>query len=278
MHELESFINKLMIGKDMSKTRFIGCVAAKGGVGKTTSAINLAAALSYLGKSAILVDANLTTPNIGLYLGLPIPPVTLHDVLSNKNDVSEAVYTYRDGMKILPASIALKDAKKVDANKIKSVVSELYGNSDFVIVDSPAGLTRETLCAIKSVEEVLIITNPEMPAVTDALKTVKVCKELGKKVLGVVVNKTNSKNADMPMKDIESILEIPIIGIVPEDRAVKFSQVRKETVVHTYPKSASAVQYKRLAADLSGVHYSERAELEEKGFVYSVLRFLGFKD
>ena len=262
----------------MTKTRFIGCVSAKGGVGKTTSAINLSAALSSLGKTTTLVDANLTTPNIGIYLGLPVPPVTLHDVLSNKNDVSEAIYTYRDSMKVVPASISLKDARKVDVNKIKSAVSELYGNSDYVIVDSPAGLNKETLAAIKSVEEVLIVTNPEMPAVTDALKTVKVCKELGKKILGVLVTKTNSKNADMPLRDIESILEIPIIGIIPEDRAVKFSQAKKEAVVHTHPKSAVAVQYKKLAAELSGVQYDEKVELENKGFVYGVLRYLGLKD
>ncbi len=262
----------------MTKTRFIGCFAAKGGVGKTTSSINLAAALNYFNKSSILVDANLTTPNVGLYLGIPIPPVTLHDVLANKNDITEAIYTHKNGIKVVPASIALKDSRKVDVNKIKGVVSELYGQSDFVIVDSPAGLGKETLSALKSVDEVLIITNPEMPAVTDALKTVKVAKELGKTVLGVVVTKTNSKNADMPLSDIERILEVPIIGIIPEDRAIKFSQVRKEPVIHIYPKSAAAIQYKKLAAELSGATYSEKIDFEQKGIVYSILKYLGFKD
>ena len=70
----------------MSKTRFIGCLAAKGGVGKTTSSINLSAALGHFGKSVILVDGNLTTPNVGIYLGVPIAPVTLHDVLRGKKD------------------------------------------------------------------------------------------------------------------------------------------------------------------------------------------------
>jgi septum site-determining protein MinD len=262
----------------MVKTRFIGCFAAKGGVGKTTSSINLAAALDYFGKSAIVVDANLGTPNVGLYLGIPIPPVTLHDVLANKHDITEAVYNHQNGMKMVPASIALKDAKKVDVNKIKGAVSELYGQSDFVIVDSPAGLGKEALGAIKAVDEALIITNPEMPAVTDALKTIKVCRELGKTVLGVIVTKTNSKNADMPLSDIERILEVPIIGIIPEDRAIKFSQVRKEPVIHVYPKSAAAVQYKKLAAELSAVPYNERIEMQEKGFIYGILRYLGFKD
>ena len=60
----------------MAVSRIIGCISAKGGVGKTTSAINLAAALNYFGKDVTLVDANLTSPNVGIYLGTPISPVT----------------------------------------------------------------------------------------------------------------------------------------------------------------------------------------------------------
>jgi len=262
----------------MSKTRFIGCLAAKGGVGKTTSSINLSAALGVFGKSVIIVDGNLTTPNVGIYLGVPIAPITLHDVLRGKNEIEEAVYTHRDGVKIVPASIALKDVKKLDISRLKSSVSELYGESDFIILDGAAGLGKESIAAIKAIDEVIIITNPEMPAVTDALKTIKIAKELKKKVLGVVVTKTNVKNADMSIKDIEHILETPVIGIIPEDRAIKFSQVRKETVIHAYPKSAAAIQYKKLAADLVGEEYNEGIELQNSGFIYGVLKYLGFKD
>ncbi len=263
----------------MARTRFVGCIGAKGGVGKTTSAINLAASLNFFGKDVIIIDANLTTPNVGIYLGVPIAPVTLHDVLKGKNDISEAIFMHKNGVRIVPASIALKDTKKLDATKLPSHVSELYGNADYVIIDGPAGLGKEAISAMKSVEEVIIITNPEMPAVTDALKTIKICKELGKEVLGVLITKTNSKNADMTLNDIESILEIPVIGIIPEDRAVKFSQANNEAVIHSHPRSASAVQYKRLAADLLGIDYHERPEvMQQGGLVYGVLRFLGFKD
>ena len=56
-------------------------VSGKGGVGKTTSCINLGAALNKTGEEVIIVDANLTTPNIGLHLGAPIVPITLNHVL-----------------------------------------------------------------------------------------------------------------------------------------------------------------------------------------------------
>ena len=128
----------------MGRTRFVGCIGAKGGVGKTTSAINLSAALNFFGKDVILLDANLTTPNVGIYLGVPIAPVTLHDVLRGKNEISEAVFMHKNGIRIVPASIALKDTKKLDSTKLPNHVSELYGNADYVIIDGPAGLGKES--------------------------------------------------------------------------------------------------------------------------------------
>ena len=258
-------------------TRYIGCISAKGGVGKTTTTINLAAALTYFGKNVTILDANLTTPNVGIYLGNPIAPITLHDVLRGKHDIKEAVFSHKSGLKAVLASISLKDAKKVDTTKLAKAIYGLEGTADIVLVDGAAGLGKEPQSAIKAVEEVIIVTNPEMPAVTDALKTIKLCKEMGKQVLGVVVTKTNSKNADMSLKDIENLLETNIIGVIPEDRAIKFSQANKETVVHRHPKSAAAVQYKHLAADMLGMSYHESVETND-GFVNFVMKYLGFKD
>ena len=260
----------------MANTRYIGCISAKGGVGKTTTTINLAAALKYFGKDVTIIDANLTTPNVGVYLGNPIAPVTLHDVLKGKNKISEAVFMHKSGLKVVPASISLKDAKKAESGKLGKIIYGLEGTCDIVLVDGAAGLGKESQAALRAVEEAIILTNPEMPAVTDALKTIKLCMEMGTKILGVIVTKTNSKNMDMPLKDIENILDTNIIGVIPEDRAVKFSQANKESVVHTHPKSAAAVQYKRLAAELIGENYHET--IESGGFSDWLLRYLGFKD
>ncbi len=262
----------------MAASRVIGCISAKGGVGKTTSAINLSAALNYFGKDVVLVDANLTTPNVGIYLGVPVAPVTLHDVLRGKKDARDAIINHKTGIKVVPASISLKDSKKIDVQKLESAIEDLQGHGHFIILDGAPGITKEALAAIKSVDEVIVITNPEMAAVTDALKTVKLCKEMKKDVLGVLVTKTNVKNADIPLKTIESLLEVPVIGIIPEDRAVKFAIANKEPVVHSHPKSAAAVQYKKLAADLLGLKYSESIEHPANSFFDGVLVWLGFKD
>lgn len=90
-------------------TKVITITSGKGGVGKTTTAINLAAALNSLGKDVILVDSNLTTPNVGIHLGAPIVPVTLNHVLLGKAKVGDAIYEHSSGTKILPSSLSEKN-------------------------------------------------------------------------------------------------------------------------------------------------------------------------
>jgi len=262
----------------MAISRVIGCISSKGGVGKTTSAINLAAALNHFGKSVTLVDANLTAPNIGIYLGVPIPPSTIHDALRGKKDGREVLYNHKSGIKLVAGSISLKDAKKADPHRLGHVLRDLEGHSDFIIVDGSPGLGRESNAVMRVLNEVIVVTNPEMPGVTDALKTVKLCKEHRKDILGVLVTKTNVKNADMSLKSIQEILEVPVLGVIPEDRAVKYALANKETVVHSYPKSAASVQYKKLAADLLNIKYNEWIEVDGGSFLDGVLRWLGIKD
>ncbi len=238
-------------------SRVIACVSAKGGVGKTTTSINLGAALNKFGSQVTVVDGNLTTPHVGLHLGVPILPITLHDVLRGRNKMTEAVYQHRSGMRVVPGSIALDDLKKLDANKMTKAMGTLRDHSDLVILDSAAGLGREAVACLHSADAALIVTNPEMPALTDALKAINLCREMGKEVAGVVVTKTNAKNVDVPLKTVEQILEVPVIGVIPEDRSVKYALAEKDAVVHTHPGSAAAIQYKKLAAHLLGRSYDE---------------------
>lgn len=256
----------------------IGIISGKGGVGKTTSSINLGAAMNYFGKSVVVIDANITTPNVGVYLGVPILPVTLHDVLRGKKQMHEAIFLHKSGTKFITASISLQDLKRVDPKKLAKSMKQLEGSCEHILVDSAAGLGKEAIAAIKAVDDIILVTNPEMAAVTDALKTARLCKEFGKKIVGVVVNKTNVKNKDMPLKDIEEMLEAPIIGCVPEDRAVKESHYSKDAVVHTHPRSAAAISYKKAAAHLLDIdnyeEYVERDQITVWGWFKA---FMGFK-
>jgi len=113
-----------------------------------------------------------------------------------------------------------------------------------------------------------------MPAVTDALKAVKVVKESGKQVKGIIIARYRGAKYEMPLSSIKSMLEVPIIGIVPEDKAVKQSLTKRDTVVHTHPRSKAARKYNEIAVKILGNNYEKK--LKNKNFLSRFFDFNWF--
>ncbi len=248
-------------------SKLITITSGKGGVGKTTTAINLGAALNAFGKEVIILDANLTTPNIGLHLGAPIVPITLNHVLLGKAKISDAIYEHESGTKIIPSSLSVKELRRLNHNKIKDVGKKLRKMADYIIYDSAAGLGQEALAAIESGDEMIIVTNPEIPAVTDALKASKVIEELGKSVRGVIITRVKGLKTEMPIANVRDMLELPILGVIPEDKNMQVALVMKDALIHTHPRSKAARAYRRIAAKIIGINnYKEDYTLFERLF------------
>lgn len=233
-------------------TKLITITSGKGGVGKTTTAINLGAAINAFGKEVIILDANLTTPNVGLHLGAPIVPISLNHVLLGKADIVDAIYEHESGTKIIPSSLSVKELRRLNHGKLKEVAKKLKRMADVIILDSAAGLGEEAIASLEAADELIIVTNPEIPAVTDALKTSKVIEQLGKTVKGVIVTRTQGKKSEMPIANIKDMLELPILGVVPEDKHMQSALVMKNAIVHTHPNSKSARAYRKIAAKIIG--------------------------
>jgi septum site-determining protein MinD len=232
--------------------RIIAIVSGKGGVGKTTTAINLGVALNQLNKEVIIVDVNLNTPNIGIHLGAPIVPVTLNHVLKGKADIEEAIYEHSSGTKIIPSSLSVKEITKFNTKRIPIVIRELRDRADFIILDSAAGFSEEAMATLEAGDEIIIVTNPEMPSVTDSLKAVKVAREMKKDVKGIIVTRHRNEDYEMSLPSIRSMLESSIIGVVPEDACVKKALNKRDAVVHTHPKSKASRKYGEIALKIIG--------------------------
>ncbi|MBS3108168.1 cell division ATPase MinD [Candidatus Woesearchaeota archaeon] len=246
-------------------THFIAIAGAKGGIGKTTTALNLAAALKSFNHSVIVVDGNISTPNIGLHVGVSKFPINLHHALSGKNHITEAIYNHPSGISIVPASISIDDLSNAKVEKLPSTIRGLTGLADFVLIDTSAGLSRETLSALKAADSIIVVTNPEMPSVTEALKTIKLSEKFRKDVLGVVVTRTKKDSFDLSIPNVETLLEKPVIGVVPEDIAVRHSLYKREFVINSDPKAMASISYKKLAANLLNEEYNEEEEVK-RGF------------
>ncbi len=239
--------------------RTILIISGKGGVGKTTTAINLASALHDLGKEVLLVDSSISTPDVGIHLGAPIIPVSFHHVLAGRARAKDAVYMHSSGLRILPGSISLQDMKRARPEGMKRAIDSLRRSSDFIIIDSTAGFGKETLHAMESASELIIITNPELPSVTNALKAVKIAESMGKAVTGVIVTRQRGDKTEMSLRDIEEMLESRILGVVPEDSKIKEATAAKDILVQAHSRSKAARAYKELAARLVGHKYKEES-------------------
>ena len=243
-------------------SKVIVITSGKGGVGKTTTAINLGAALNYFGEDVLVVDGNISTPNVGIHLGSPEVPINLNHILLKKADPVEGVYEHESGLKIIPSSLSVKELSKVKPEKMKDFKKEFEKISDYVIIDSAAGLGNEAMSSIKMADELIVITNPEMPAITDALKAIKMAEQENIPVRGVVMTKVRKDKIEMQPETVKEMLEVPILGMVPVDISVSESLNLKDAVVHTHPKSKAARAYKEIGAAIAGTNYDSSIDRE----------------
>lgn len=239
-------------------TRIITIASGKGGVGKTTLVANLAAALSQYGKSVVALDANLTTSNLGLHLGIHLYPKTLHDVLEGKAKIQDATYQHKTGFRVIPADISLRKMRNVKSHNFVDIFYRLLEGTDFILIDSAAGLGREARASIEAADELITVTNPELPAVTDALKLGLLAKKSETHNLGVIVNRVKNEYHEVPIEHIEEMLGLPVIGRIPEDREVRKAIALKEPIVSYNPKSRAAQHMKAIAAQLIGEEYTPK--------------------
>ncbi|MFT4243876.1 MAG: cell division ATPase MinD [Candidatus Woesearchaeota archaeon] len=252
--------------------------SGKGGVGKTTTCVNLASTLAHRGLNVVLVDGNLTTPNVGLHLGLTKFPITFNDVLKGNASLEDAIYVHPLGFKILPGSLSMRSFSEVNSRHLKMSLIELRDMFDIVLVDSAAGLGNEAMSIIKQADELLIVTNPELPAITDAFKIINHAKEIGIPVKGVVLNKVQTRGHDLGNQAIESLLETPISIEIDHHHDMRQALYKKTPFVHMKPKHHVTKKYHSLAHKVHTGEYQRRIEeLEaENTFLRSILNTLGF--
>jgi len=237
----------------------IGIVSGKGGVGKTTITANLGVCLAkYFNVNTIVIDANVLTSNLGLHLGFVREPVSLHDVLQNKLQIDQVIYVHSSGLNVIPSSIAV-DAT-IDASALGETITYLEKNYDYVITDSAPGLSKEALVVMDACDSFIVVTNPELPAVTDAIKTISVLENKKKHILGIALNKITGNKYELTKHHIERVTDYPVIAEIPYDEHVPASISYKTPVVLYAPNCKASVKLKALAAWLCDKPYVEPRE------------------
>ena len=232
--------------------KIIGVASGKGGVGKTTTSINLSAALREFGENNIILDANVTNANLSIQLGFQYIPVTLKDVLNKSVDIFQAIRIHPCGLRVIPADISL-DSIDTNIGPLQNYISKL---NETVIVDFPPGLGKNVRKLMNMTDEIIVVTNPELTAVTDALKTVELARKMKKIVTGLVLNRVRKEKHELTLNEVEEICEVPVLVEIPEDKNIRRANFNHLPVIYFNPYADSSIEYLKLAAMISGYHFT----------------------
>ncbi|NYZ78389.1 P-loop NTPase [Candidatus Micrarchaeota archaeon] len=236
--------------------RSIAFASGKGGVGKSSVALNLGLILAQAGKKVVVVDADLDMAAISILLGIELNPITLHNVLAAENDVSDAVYEGPNKLYYVPSSLQ-EEGKELDFTRLRAAVSKLELTHDFIIIDSPPGLRDEAQAAIASARELVLIVTPDPASVIDSLKVKRFAERNGVKVTGLVINRATGEKTELRPSDLESVLGIPVLAILPEDAEVRKSGLLQVPAAIRVPSTPFIRALRKLASEIAQEQLAE---------------------
>lgn len=229
---------------------WIAIASGKGGVGKTTVAVNLATALALEKKEVLLLDANMHAPSVGLHLGSTEIPKSIHHVLRGEALITDAIYAHPSGLQVMPGDINYNLAKNATYADLDVALSDLNNKTETIIIDTPEGIGKETQETLRLASGVVAVTTPDLPSVIGTLKLIRLAQEMGKEVHGVIVNKWRGDSFDLPRENISSLLEQPILAMIPFHNSTRHAIRTGHPVVYAYPNSPSATAFQALARHL----------------------------
>ncbi|MBX0321890.1 cell division ATPase MinD [Halomicroarcula sp. F13] len=225
---------------------------AKGGVGKTTTSINLGAALAQSGYSTVTVELDLAMANLVDFLEIDIDvteATTLHDVLAGDADVEDAIYETDTGLSVVPSGTDLAGYAGTDLDRLPEVVETLRWHHDVVLLDTPAGLSEETMRPIQLADDVLLVSTPRVASIRNVRNTLELADRVDTEVRGLVLTKSGT-GASPGADRIAEFLDVELLGHVPEDDAVPHSQDKGMPVISNAPKSGAAIAYRKISRQL----------------------------
>ena len=173
------------------QTRTIAITGGKGGVGKTTVALNLAIALSEQGQKVLLLDGDTDLANVSIMVGA-YPQRTLADVVAGRCAMQDIIMTTYGGLDLIPGASGVQDCMELSEQGGLAVLQALHkleSRYDTVIIDTASGLQAVGLHMIAAAELACLVVTPDPASLTDAFSLMKVLKRRGyRRTPAVIVN------------------------------------------------------------------------------------------
>lgn len=215
--------------------RVIVVTSGKGGVGKTTSSAALSAGLAKQGFKTVVIDFDVGLRNLDMTMGCERRVVfDFINVIQGDAKLKQALIKDKrvETLFILPTS-QTRDKDALTKDGVEKVLTELKTEFDYIICDSPAGIEHGAQMAMHFADEAVVVTNPEVSSVRDSDRVLGLLSSQTKRaetegaepikaqVLITRYDPTRVETGEMmTVEDVLEILAVPLLGVIPESKAV----------------------------------------------------------
>lgn len=186
-----------LVRRRSPRMKSLSILSGKGGVGKTSIAVNLSIMLASKGMRVVLIDADMGLANADLLMNLK-PRYTLAHVLSGTRTLSEVCIKGPGGVFLIPGASGLSRLADITDSERQRLIVELRkldASTDMTIVDCGAGISSNVLNFALATDRIMVVTTPEPTAITDAYATIKALQAAGcRKGLGLFVNRASGRS------------------------------------------------------------------------------------
>lgn len=284
MHDQAEALRHMVMTRDgppPRNTRIITVTSGKGGVGKSNFSLNFALALQKRGYSVLLFDADIGMANIDVLMGIPTQYNLLH-LLRREKTIWEIIQTGPHGLRFIGGGSGFKDLVRLsdeDLEYFADQIGRLHGQVDFLLFDTGAGLSKETVRFITAAQETIVVTTPEPTSITDAYALIKMVSTMGHQVdFRLIVNRISDEREGRQTADnIRQVaskylsIDLPLLGFVPDDAHVSKAVKRQTALSVAYPDSAAVRGIDRIAAKFLSEESNEK-EGDARSFLQRIRR------
>ncbi|MBQ8798223.1 MAG: MinD/ParA family protein [Lachnospiraceae bacterium] len=250
--------------RKMPTARVITVTSGKGGVGKTSIAVNLAIQIQRMGKRVIVLDADFGLANIEVMLGIR-PQYNLADLMFRGKSLSEIITKGPEDIGFISGGSGIQELARMTKEQVMYLTQklvELDSMADVIIVDTGAGIADNVLEFVTASSEVLLVATPEPTSITDAYALLKALnKRAGFKrentSIKMISNRVNSEAEGRNLYEKMSIvvdkflnIQPEFLGMIPQDDLISKAVMIQKPITVAYPNSAAAKALMAIAAKL----------------------------
>lgn len=254
--------------------------SGKGGVGKSTTSVNIGTALALSGKRVCLVDTDIGLRNLDVLMGLENRIIyDIIDVVDERCELKKAlIKDKRCNDLYLLAAAQTKDKSSITANQLRRIVAELKDEFDYVVIDSPAGIELGFHIAASGADQAIVVTTPENAAVRDADRVIGLLEKEKLPTPKLVINRIKShltrNGGMMSVDEVVAVLAINLLGVVPDDEQVIRAGNLGEPIA--YDNSPAGKAYRNIAKRIQGEMVPLLAFDKDVSMFNRMKKWLGF--